>query len=82
MEYCDGKLLKSKDALIELHEEHTKIQDKMIINLLKDLSTPNVVIDINLIKIPKKFTKNQEKKKLDKRIEFYNKHISILKHLL
>ncbi|MCI9000093.1 MAG: hypothetical protein HFJ26_04025 [Clostridia bacterium] len=73
MEYCDGKLLKSKDALIELHEEHTKIQDKMIINLLKDLSTPNVVIDINLIKIPKKFTKPR-KEKLDKRIEFYNKH--------
>ena len=65
MEYCDGKLLKSKDALIELHEEHTKIQDKMIINLLKDLSTPNVVIDINLIKIPKKFTKPR-KEKLDK----------------
>ncbi len=73
MEYCDSKLLKGKDALIELQEEHTKIQDKMIMNLLKDLSMPNVVIDINLIKIPKHFTKPR-KNKLNKRIEFYNKN--------
>lgn len=73
MEYCDSKLLKGKDALIELQEEHTKIQDEMIMNLLKDLSMPNVVIDINLIKIPKHFTKPR-KSKLNKRIEFYNKN--------
>lgn len=73
MEYCDNKLLKSSDALIALQEEHTKIQDEMIMNLLKDLATPNVVIDINLIKIPKKFTKPR-KEKLNKRIDFYNKH--------
>lgn len=73
MEYCDSKLLKGKDALIELQEEHTKIQDEMIMNLLKDLSMPNVVIDINLIKIPKHFTKPR-KSKLNKRIDFYNKN--------
>lgn len=73
MEYCDGKLLKGKDALIELHEEHTKVQEEMIMSLLKDLATPNVVIDINLIKIPKKFTKPR-KEKLDNRIKFYNKY--------
>ena len=73
MEYCDSKLLKGKDALIELQEEHTKIQDEMRMNLLKDLSMPNVVIDINLIKILKHFTKPR-KSKLNKRIDFYNKN--------
>lgn len=73
MEYCDSKLLKGSEALSQLQEEHIKIQDEMIMNLLKDLSTPNVVIDINLIKIPKHFTKPR-KSKLNKRIEFYNKN--------
>lgn len=73
MEYCDGKLLKGKEALIELHEEHTEIQDEMIMNLLKDLATPNVVIETDLIKVPKHFTK-PGKSKLNKRIEFYNKN--------
>ena len=73
MEYCDSKLLKGKDALIELQEEHTKIQDELIINLLKDLSMPNIVIETDLIKTPKHFTKPR-KSKLNKRIEFYNKN--------
>lgn len=62
MEYCDNKLLKGSDALIELHKEHTKVQEEMIMSLLKDLATPNVVIDINLIKIPKNFTKPRKEK--------------------
>lgn len=73
IEYCDSKLLKGKEALIELHEEHTKVQDELIMNLLKDLSMPNIVIETDLIKIPKHFTKPR-KSKLNKRIEFYNKN--------
>ncbi len=73
MEYCDNKLLKSSDALIALHEEHDKIQTELIMNLLKDLSMPNIVIETDLIKIPKHFTKPR-KSKLNKRIEFYNKN--------
>lgn len=73
MEYCDNKLLKSKEALIELHEEHTKVQDELIMNLLKDLSMPNIVIETELIKIPKHFTE-PGKKKLSNRIDFYNKN--------
>lgn len=73
MEYCDSKLLKGKEALIVLHEEHDKIQTELIMNLLKDLSMPNIVIETDLIKIPKHFTK-PGKKKLNKRIEFYNKN--------
>lgn len=73
IEYCDSKLLKGKNALSELQEEHIKLQDEMIMRLLKDLATPNIVIDINLIKIPKNFTK-PKKEKLNERFEFYNKH--------
>lgn len=73
MEYCDNKLLKSSDALIALHEEHDKIQTELIMNLLKDLSMPNIVIETDLIKIPKHFTE-PGKKKLSNRIDFYNKN--------
>ncbi len=73
MEYCDTKLLKSSDALIALQERHIDIQDKMLDDLLKELATPNIVIETDLIKIPKHFTK-PGKKKLNKRIEFYNKN--------
>lgn len=73
MEYCDNKLLKSSDALIELQETHIDIQDKMINDLLKELATPNIVIETDLIKIPKHFTEPR-KSKLNKRIEFYNKN--------
>lgn len=73
MEYCDTKLLKSSDALIKLHEEHIEVQDNMINDLLRDLSTPNIVIETDLIKIPKHFTK-PGKKKLGERVEFFNKH--------
>ena len=73
IEYYNSKLLKSKDALSDLQEEHIKVQDEIIMSLLKDLATPNIVIDISLIKIPKNFTK-PKKEKLNKRFEFYNKH--------
>lgn len=73
MEYCDNKLLKGSDALIEFQERHIDIQDKMINDLLKDLATPNIVIETDLIKIPEHFTK-PGKKKLSDRIEFYNKN--------
>lgn len=73
IEYFDAKLFKSKDALIELQERHIKTQDEIIINLLKDLSTQNFIIDINLIKIPENFAK-PSKNKLNARFEYYNKN--------
>ena len=73
MEYCNAKMLKGKEAIIKLQEEHIDIQDDMIMDLLKDLSMPYVVIETDLIKIPENFTK-PNKNKLKNRIEYYNKN--------
>ena len=35
MEYCNAKLIKGKDAIADLQEEHIEIQDNMINDLLK-----------------------------------------------
>ncbi len=66
MEYCNAKMLKGKEAII-------KLQDDMIMSLLKDLSMPYIVIETDLIKIPENFTK-PNKNKLKNRIEYYNKN--------
>lgn len=73
VEYFDAKLFKGKDALIELLERYIKTQDKIITNLLKDLSTQNFIIDIDLIKIPENFVK-PSKEKINARLEYYNKN--------
>lgn len=73
VEYFDAKLFKGKDALIELLERYIKTQDKIITNLLKDLSTQNFIIDIDLIKIPENFVK-PSKDKLNAKFEYYNKN--------
>ncbi|MFR8144766.1 MAG: hypothetical protein ACLU84_06800 [Clostridia bacterium] len=73
IEYCDAKLLKGKDVLYDLQEDLIEKQNEMMTNLLKDLATPNIVIETNLIKIPKKFTK-PNKIKLRNRLEYYNKN--------
>ena len=73
MEYCNAKMIKGKEAIIKLQEEHIDVQDDMIMSLLNDLSMPYVVIETDLIKIPKNFTK-PNKNKLKSRIEYYNKN--------
>lgn len=73
MEYCSAKMIKGKEAIIKLQEEHIDIQDDMIMSLLKDLSMPYIVIETDLIKIPENFTK-PNKNKLKNRIEYYNKN--------
>lgn len=45
----------------------------MIMDLLKNLSMPYIVIETDLIKIPENFTK-PNKNKLKNRIEYYNKN--------
>lgn len=62
MEYCDNKLLKGSDALAEIQEQHIKVQNEMIDDLLKKLSEQTKIIDITRIKIPKHFTKPRQKK--------------------
>lgn len=71
--YVFAKSLEIREELIDKQDELISTQNKTITNLLKDLATPRIVIDIDLIKIPKKFTK-PKKEKLSHRIEYYNKN--------
>lgn len=73
MEYCDAKLLKGKNALIDIQEDHIKVQDEMINNLLEELTPKTKIIKLADIKIQKHFTK-PNKKKLNRRFEYYNKN--------
>ena len=62
-----------RDDYIKLLEEHIEKQDKLLLDAIKELANPNVIIDLNDIKIPEKFTKPR-KEKLNSRIEYYNKN--------
>lgn len=73
MMYIFEKAVKWRDDVIDSQNKYEKKQDEFINHLLEELRTLWVVIDINLIKIPKKFTK-PKKEKLDHRFEFYNKN--------
>lgn len=70
MEYCYTKIIKSNEALIELQEERTKIQED-IINML--ISQTAVEVEINKIKIPKHFSKPNPKK-LQRKFKYYREH--------
>lgn len=66
MEYCNAKLIKGKDAIADLQEEHIEIQDNMINDLLKHINKKKKIIKISDIKIPRKF-KTPNKDKLNRR---------------
>lgn len=70
MEYCDAKLLKGKDALIEIEEKHIEVQEDIINTLLNETA---IEIDIKDIKIPKHFTKPNPKK-LQQRFDYYKQN--------
>ena len=70
MEYCDTKLLKGKEAVIDIQEKHIESQE-CIINLLMDETA--FEIDIKDIKIPKYFTKPNPKK-LKERFDYYKQN--------
>lgn len=76
MEYCDAKLLKGRDAIIEIQEDHIKLlklQNEMITDILEELKEKTKIIKLTDIKIQKHFTK-PNKKKLNRRLEYYNKN--------
>lgn len=73
MMYVFEKATKWRDDLIDLQDEHIKKQDKLLLDAIKELANPNVIIDLNNIKIPEKFTKPR-KEKLNSRIQYYNKN--------
>lgn len=70
IEYCNAKLRKGDKVLIDLQENYIKLQTDIINTLLKETF---VEIELNKIKIPKHFTKPNQKK-LQKRFDYYKKN--------
>ena len=73
MMYLLEEATKWRDDLIKLQDEHIKKQDKLLLDAIKELTNPNVIIDLKNITIPEKFTKPR-KEKLNSRIQYYNKN--------
>lgn len=69
-EYCDTKIIKCKEAIIDIQEKNLRIQSILIDDLLAETA---IEIDINKIKIPKHFSKPNEKK-LKEKFKYYKKH--------
>lgn len=71
IEYCDEKLLKGNQAIIDIQEEYIKTQDNMINDLLEYINRKTKIIQISDIKIPKNFSKPKPAK-MKNRIGYYN----------
>ena len=71
MEYCNAKLIKGKDVIVDLQEEHIEIQDNMINDLLEYVNKKKKIIKISDIKISKKF-KAPNKDKLNRRYTYFD----------
>lgn len=71
-QYCDSKLLKMKEAIINIQEECIKVKDNIIDELFKDFYCTKR-INLKEIKIQKQF-KYPRKEKLQSRYEYYNKN--------
>ncbi len=70
-EYCNTKILKGKEYLIDIQDEHIKIQNKMFDDMLEHINRKRKIIKISDIKIQKKF-KAPNKKKLDRRYTYFD----------
>jgi hypothetical protein len=72
IEYCDAKLMKVKDELYNLQEEHINSQDKFIKLLMQEIinNKNTKIVLLKDIKIPKKY-KEPKKQKLDERKEYF-----------
>lgn len=66
IEYCNTKLRKGDHALIDLQEIHIELQADIINTLLRETF---VEVELNKIKIPKYFTKPNQKK-LQERFDY------------
>lgn len=67
--YCDNKLLESKDELFDIQNELIDAQQKTITEFIKQQNSTKIVM-LNDIKISKKY-KKPGKAKMDSRIEYY-----------
>lgn len=70
IEYCNYKTLKGKELIIDVQDKVIENQECIINALLKETA---IEIDINKIKIPKHFSKPNEKK-LKEKFKYYKKH--------
>lgn len=70
-EYCNTKILKGKEYLIDIQDEHIKIQNKMFDDMLEHINRKRKIIKISDIKIQKKF-KLPNKEKLDRRYTYFD----------
>lgn len=70
-EYCNTKILKGKEYLIDIQNEHIKIQNKMFDDMLEHINRKRKIIKISDIKIQKKF-KAPNKEKLDRRYTYFD----------
>lgn len=80
IEYCNAKILKGKEAIIDIQEEHIESQNKFINTLINEIAERDsrLYIDMNVIKIPKVY-KKPTKIKLNERKEYFknNKNFKV-----
>lgn len=72
-EYCDAKMSKANQAVIDLQEENIDKQFEVINNLIDEICKMKntKIVDIKEIKIPKNFSKPKSAK-MKNRIGYYN----------
>lgn len=70
IEYCNAKMLKGKEAIIDIQEDHIEVQTDIINTLLTETA---IEVDIKNIKIPKHFTKPNAAK-LKERFDYYKQN--------
>lgn len=70
MKYYNSKNEKANELLMNLQEERTKLQENIINALLSETA---VEVEISKIKVPKNFSKPNQKK-MQKKIQYYRKN--------
>lgn len=75
IEYCNAKILKGRDAIIEIKDQHIKKQNELLNELLEHINRKRRIIKISDIKIQKKF-KAPNKDKLNRRYAYFDKYLN------
>lgn len=75
IEYCNAKILKGRDAIIEIKDRHIEKQNKLFDELLEHINKKRKIIKISDIKIQKKF-KAPNKDKLNRRYTYFDKYLN------
>lgn len=75
IEYYNTKILKLKNAMIEIKDKHIKKQNELLNELLEHINRKRRIIKISDIKIQKKF-KAPNKDKLNRRYTYFDKYLN------